>query len=98
MRISTSLLFQQNGSQISNQQSELYKIQQQISAQSRLLTPADDPIAAANSLQIQQGQSISKQFDVNIRNAKTDLGQGESTLGSIGDSLQSIRELIVKLA
>ena len=96
MRISTSLLFQQNGSQISNQQSELYKIQQQISAKSRLLTPADDPIAAANSLQIQQGQSISKQFDVNIRNAKTDLGQGESTLGSVGDSLQSIRELIVK--
>ncbi|WP_158529710.1 flagellar hook-associated protein FlgL [Parvibium lacunae] len=95
MRISTSLLYQQNGQGISTQQTALYKIQQQISSGTRVLTPADDPIAAANALQIKQSKSITEQFNVNIRNAQGDLGQGEVALGQVSNTLTSIRELVV---
>lgn len=50
MRISTNTIFDMGSRQIGELQSGLVKTQQQISTNRRILTPADDPVAAANAL------------------------------------------------
>ena len=52
MRISTSMIFQQGAAKISDLQTNLVKTQQQLSTGRRILTPADDPVAAARALDV----------------------------------------------
>lgn len=95
MRISTGRLYDQGVTGVQNQFSDLLKIQQQISTGRRVLTPADDPIAAARSLEVQQSQSANEQFTRNSKNAASALTLHESVLGQVGDLLQSVRVLAV---
>ena len=64
MRISTNTLYQNGIARISSMQAEQSKLQQQISASKRILTPSDDPVAARRKLasgmsrhQIEQAES-----------------------------------------
>lgn len=96
MRVSTSMIFNSGSSGLQSRQSDLYKLQQQLSTGRRVLTPADDPIAASESLQVAQSSSVNKQYLENQGQAKTDLNYLDTVLGSITDQLQSVKESAIK--
>lgn len=95
MRISTNTIFDMGSRQIGELQSGLVKTQQQISTNRRILTPADDPVAAASALGMDQAISINDQFTVNRQNAKSALSEEESILQSVTSLLQDLKTLTV---
>ena len=85
MRISTNTLYQNGISRISNLQAEQAKLQQQISASKRILTPSDDPVAAARALEVQQALDNNSQYASNRIVAINRLSATEATLSNVSD-------------
>jgi flagellar hook-associated protein 3 FlgL len=95
MRISTNVLFNSGSARISELQSSLSKVQEQISTGRRILTPADDPVGAAQAMIARQGQQINEQYGVNRKSARNFLSHEESVLESVTGLLQDAKTLIV---
>ena len=95
MRISTSMIFESGSSRLSDLQSQMMKTQQQISTNRRVLTPADDPIAAASAINLSQAISMNDQYTVNRKNATSTLSEQESVLSSVASLLQSVKDAVV---
>lgn len=91
MRISTQTLFDSGAARIGDLQSSLYKTQQQLSTGRRVLTPSDDPIAAARALEVTQSQSLNTQYGTNRGYAKDSLAMVDSTLSSVTELLQNVK-------
>lgn len=91
MRISTGMVYDLGVAGIQRQQAAVLDIQQQLSANRRVLTPADDPIAAAQALQITEADEINTQFGVNRDYAGAQLQLTESALGQVTELVQGIR-------
>ena len=96
MRISSSTIFDLGITSLNDLQGKLVKTQQQISTGRRVLTPEDDPIAAARALEVTQSQSINAQFGVNQDNAKGSLSLVEGTLQSVTNLIQDVRVIAVQ--
>jgi len=77
-------------------QAEIDLTGRQIASGRRILTPADDPISSARSIELREALSRSRQFDRNASVAVGRLQQGESALSNAGDVLQRIRVLTVQ--
>jgi flagellar hook-associated protein 3 FlgL len=88
MRISTNILFESGAMRIGGLQTSLNRTQEQMASGRRILTPSDDPVAAAQALNVTQSQSINDQLAVNRGNARNALNVEESTLGSVTSLLQ----------
>ena len=95
MRISTSTIYESGIRAMQQQTEKLMQVQQQISSGRRILTPADDPVAAARVLEVSQSQSINAQYGTNNGSASDSLTLEESTLGSITTLLQNVRDISV---
>lgn len=95
MRISSNTIYDSSISAMQQQNAKLLQVQQQISTGRRILTPADDPIGAAQALQVTQSQSTNAQYSTNAGAASDSLTLEESTLGSITSLLQDVRVLAV---
>lgn len=95
MRISTSMMYDLSNAGMSDQQSGLYRVQQQMTTGRRLLTAADDPAAASTALRISQGLALTGQQQASQQAANNTLAQAESALGSAGDVLQSASSLFI---
>ena len=95
MRISTSMIYESGTAGMLDQQSALYKTQQQMSSNRRILTAADDPAGASAALRVSQGLALTAQQQANQQAATSTLQQSESTLGSVGDLLQSATTLLM---
>lgn len=95
MRISTTMLYEQGVSGINQQFAELFKIQQQMATGRRVLTPSDDPIAAARALDVGQASSVNEQFMTNSANASDALELQEAVLTRVTEMLQDVRVLAV---
>jgi flagellar hook-associated protein 3 FlgL len=95
MRISTSMMFDMGVSRLQDLQSNIVKTQQQISTGRRVLTPADDPVAAASALGVNQAISMNDQYTVNRQNAKSSLSEEESNLSAATTLLQNIKTIVV---
>src|SRR5450432_178910 len=91
MRISTSQMYTQGVNAIERQQSEMLRTQQQIATGRRVVSPADDPVAAAQALTISQAKDRNAQYASNIDTAKGALSLNDSVLAQIADVLQSVR-------
>ncbi len=96
MRISTSAIYDLGVAAITRQQSALVKTQQQLATGRRILTPADDPVAAARALETTQADSMNTQFAANRGWAKDSLGQVDGVLSSVDNLLQSVKQLTVQ--
>ena len=96
MRISTQQMYMQGVGNIVDKQSNLATLQSQIGSGKRLLTPADDPVAAAHVVTISNAQSQIGQYQKNINMVTQRLGQEDTTLSSATNSIQRIRELVVQ--
>jgi flagellar hook-associated protein 3 FlgL len=95
MRISTNMIFDSGVARISDLQASTLKTQQQISTGHRVLTPADDPIAAARALEVTQSQSINTQLTTNRKNANDSLSLEESVLQNVTGLYQDVKTLVV---
>ncbi|SAL02123.1 flagellar hook-associated protein FlgL [Caballeronia ptereochthonis] len=95
MRISSSQYFNMNVASMSDQQSSLASMYQQISSGKRILTASDDPLGAAQAVQLTMKSGALAQYGTNQTAALSSLQQEDSTLGSVSNALQSIQTQIV---
>ncbi len=91
MRISTSQLYDNGTNGLLRNQYDLFKLQNQFSTGRRVVTPADDPVAASQALVTEQKKSVNEQFLDNQANARTQLAELESLMKSVGDELIGIK-------
>ncbi len=96
MRISSLQAFNNGVSGLGRNYSNVIRTQEQISSGTRILSPADDPVASVRLLQLEQQQSVLKQHSDNLIAAKNSLSQEEATLKSFETVLQRVRELAVQ--
>ena len=96
MRISTSQIFDAGALGIQNGQSGLFKLQNQLSSGRKVLTPKDDPVAAAQALVVTQSRDVNSQFMVNQGQAKSQLGLVDSQLTALVQNLHNVREKVVQ--
>ena len=96
MRISTLQSFNKGLNSILDNQSSVNKTQQQVSTGRRVLTPADDPIAATKILQLQQDSALREQYDKNLTAAENRLKLEETQLAGITDNMERLKELTVQ--
>ena len=90
MRISTNTIYETGTNLMLQQQEVLIKTQQQLSTGKRILTPSDDPISAAQALNITQSASLNKQYSVNRASANSSLGLEENVLRKVTSLLQDV--------
>jgi flagellar hook-associated protein 3 FlgL len=96
MRVSTYGMFQQGVTMMQRLQTALDYTQRQISSGRRILTPSDDPIASARSVEIRESLSRIEQFDRNANIATNRLSQEEESLATVNNVLQRVRELALQ--
>ena len=95
MRISTQILFESGASGIGDLQSSLMKTQQQIATGRRILTPSNDPVAAARALEVTQSQSLNTQYGINRQHARSTLEATEGTLASVISLMQDVKSTVI---
>ena len=95
MRISTQQIFDGGAARMGDVQTALAKLQQQIATGRRMLSPSDDPVAAARALEIAQSQSINAQYADNRTQVKGTLALVDGALSGVTDLLQEIRSAVV---
>ncbi len=95
MRISSGSVYSSGVLAMQQQTEALMKSQQQIASGRRIVTPADDPVASAQVLQLSQSQSINAQYGANIGSAGDGVSLEESVLGNITQVLQQVRDVSV---
>jgi flagellar hook-associated protein 3 FlgL len=96
MRISTSMLNELAVNGIMQDQAALSQTQNQLSTGKSVNTPADNPVAAVQLLQLNNTHSQYQQYISNGQSANTNLTLEEQALSSSTTTLQSIRDLVVQ--
>lgn len=96
MRISTSLLFSTSLTTINNQEADLMHLMRQMGEGRRMTSPADDPLAAAQSINIAQSQALNQRYADNRMVAMRDLGSEENTLESLVLLLQDVQTRVIE--
>ncbi|MDR1888549.1 MAG: flagellar hook-associated protein FlgL [Zoogloeaceae bacterium] len=87
MRISTPQIYDNGTNGLLRNQYDLYRLQNQLSTGRKVVTPADDPVAAAQALLTEQKKNVNQQFLDNQGNADGQLRELESLMGSVGELL-----------
>ncbi len=96
MRVSTLQVFQQNLNSMLDLQTRAAVNQQQIATGKRILSPADDPAAAARVVELSERISANEQFQRNADTIELRMEQQDSVLSGVGDALQRVRELLLR--
>ncbi|MDR2365312.1 MAG: flagellar hook-associated protein FlgL [Zoogloeaceae bacterium] len=87
MRISTPQIYANGTNGLLRIQYEQYRLQNQLSTGRKVVTPADDPVAAAQALLTEQKKNVNAQFIDNQSNAAAQLAELESLMASVGEAL-----------
>lgn len=96
MRISTNQIYDSGVLGIQRNQQGLFHLQNQLSSGRRVLTPEDDPVAAAQALVVTQSKDINTQYVENQGNARAQLALLDANLTSLTDLVQAARERAVE--
>ncbi|MDD5115138.1 MAG: flagellar hook-associated protein FlgL, partial [Methylobacter sp.] len=96
MRISTAFTQQTSLSSLLDQQAKMNKTQMQLSTGKKNLTPADDPLAAAKVVDLNQTIKQTEQYQSNINSARQRLGLADSVLKSAVDLMHKVKDLGVQ--
>lgn len=94
MRISTSSIYDSNVALLNQQQSKLFQTQQQVATGRRMITPADDPAAAARALEVGQSDAMNTQYATNRTSAINTLALVDGALQNVGNIYQSMRSVV----
>lgn len=95
MRISTSSFYSDSVSTMNQLQVNLAQTQQQVASGRRILSPADDPAAAARAVELNQSDSANTQYGSNRTAATNTLSLSESMLQSVTSLLQDAKTTAV---
>ena len=95
MRVSTSQIYSIASIGMRDAQVAVDKTHQQISSGKRVLSPADDPVAATSILMLNQELARTSQFGKNIDAADNNLALEDTTLQSVVSLIQRLKELSV---
>src|SRR5271168_4269885 len=90
MRISTSQYLSMNVQSMDSQQSELSNLYAEISSGQAITTPADNPLGAAQAVQLSMQGATLSQYSTNQNSALTQLGSEDTTLSNVVQTLQSV--------
>jgi flagellar hook-associated protein 3 FlgL len=96
MRISTSMLNQNAVNSIMEDEQQLAQTQNQLSTGKSVNTPADNPVAMVQLLQLNNTNSQYQQYVSNGQAANTNLTLEQQALTTSTTTLQSIRDLVVQ--
>ncbi len=96
MRLSTNLFYSQNETNISEANSRLYKLQQQLSTGKKLQQPSDDPLATTQIMKFDRVIARTEQFRENISVSERRLSYEETTVASVVTSLQRVQEIAIR--
>ena len=91
MRVSTGMIFGAGLASIQKQTASQLHTQQQVASGKRILTPADDPVAAARALEVEQAKSTNALYQTNQKAAGEALGLEEGRLVSVGELIRTVR-------
>ena len=95
MRISTSQVYGIANIGMRDAQYAIDQTNQQISSGKRVLSPADDPVAATGILMLNQELARTAQFGKNIDSANNNLTLEDTTLQSVVNLITRLKELAV---
>ena len=98
MRISTTQIYAAGLVGMEQNQSQVLKLQNRIASGRRILTPADDPVAAARVLEVTQTKDVAAEYARNQGDASNRLGMIDDQLTALTDLLQSVRSRTVQAA
>jgi len=96
MRISTRTMYENATSQLNTLQSQMARTQNQLATNKRVVTAADDPIAAARALEVKQSQSLNTQYATNRDNATSSLAQVEQALSDSSNLVMDVQTLLIQ--
>jgi flagellar hook-associated protein 3 FlgL len=96
MRISTNQIFEGGALGIQSNQANLFRLQNQMSTGRRMLSPADDPVAAAQALIVTQTKEVSLQQMENQKSAMSQLGLVDAKLQSLTELIQNVHERVIQ--
>ena len=96
MRVSTIQQFNVALNRILDLQTSTTKFQTQIATGRRINQPSDDPVAAAQTLRIDQRVRNVEQYNRNADFASLRMNQQESAIAGVNDALQRVRELVIR--
>ncbi len=96
MRISTLHIFNLANNSMADANKEIVKTQEQLSTGRKVLTAADDPVAATRIQQLEDSNALVEQYNKNITLAENNLSAEETTLDSINNLIQRIEELAIQ--
>ncbi|CUS47204.1 MAG: flagellar hook-associated protein 3 FlgL [Idiomarinaceae bacterium HL-53] len=96
MRIPTNQLYTRGLSAVLDAQRNLVNVQNQIARETRILTPADDPVGKAQVMGLDDRISQNEQFQRNSNLLKNRLERSESVYGNITTGLDRARVLMVQ--
>ncbi|MBW7984779.1 flagellar hook-associated protein FlgL [Enterobacillus tribolii] len=95
MRLSTSMIYQQNMSSVLDAQSDWQRIGMQLASGKRVINPSDDPLAATQLVSLKQAQSQNDQYTMARGYARQSISIEESVLQQVTSTLQKIKPVLV---
>lgn len=96
MRLSTNLFYQRGLDSLQTSQARLDKIQLQLTKQTKILSPADDPIGNSQVIALDEKIAQNEQFKRNSVTLENNLRREESVIQNIVDTVQRVRSLAVQ--
>ena len=96
MQIGTKQFFQTQVSSMSDLQSQIGKIQEQVSSGKKILVPSDDPGAYTTAAKLGQAEAAINQYSRNIGVAKSRLSQEDTVLSSVANVMARLNELTIQ--
>ncbi|HEY9720664.1 MAG TPA: flagellar hook-associated protein FlgL [Oscillatoriaceae cyanobacterium] len=96
MRISNNYMMAQSLVDLNNNQVRIDQTQEDISTGVRIHLPQDDPTANARAMVLNENLSQNAQYQTNIDNAKNYLSVTDSTMNSVLNVMQQLRDLAVR--
>src|SRR5690606_34936025 len=96
MRISSNLFFQTGMITINTHQADLIHLYKQVGSGQRMVTPSDDPLAAAKAINVSQTLAMSERYAANRAVANRNLGMQENILNSVTLQLQDVKTRLVE--
>jgi len=95
MRISSNLFFRTGLDSINAQQADLRHIYQQTGSGKRMVSPSDDPLAAAQSINIGQSQAVNQRYADNRLLIRQSLNAEDNVLNSVVQALQDVKTQLI---
>ncbi|MFK7160711.1 flagellar hook-associated protein FlgL [Marinospirillum sp. MEB164] len=97
IRLSTNQMYNNSMNGVMQSYQRFSHVNNQMSSGKRVLTPADDPVAAAQTLNTRNRMAVVQQYNRNVDFADKNLSLTESTLDQTEFALMQMKDLAIQL-